>query len=52
MKVRWIGEPRALANPQFEVAAGDTVDVDDSVAESLIEQGLAERAAKSKKENA
>lgn len=51
MKVRWTGEPRALANPQVDVAAGDTVDLDDDVAESLIEQGLAERvAAKPKKE--
>jgi hypothetical protein len=48
LKVRWIAEPRALAYPQVEVAAGDEVDVDDATASSLIEQGLAEFADPSK----
>lgn len=48
MKVRWIGEPRALADPQIEVAEGDVIDVDASVAASLIAQGLAEAVAKKK----
>jgi hypothetical protein len=52
MQVRWTGEPRALANPQIEVAPGDVIDLPDITAESLVEQGLAERAAKSKKETA
>lgn len=55
MKVRWIGEPRALADPQVEVGTGDEIDVDDDVGKSLIEQGLAESAeakATAKKEKA
>ena len=50
MKVRWIGEPRALAHPQIEVKEGDVVDLPDDTAASLIEQGLAEKAT-TKKEN-
>lgn len=58
MKVRWTGEPRALAAPQIEVTPGDELDVDADVAKSLIAQGLAEPvdkpatkpAAKAKKE--
>lgn len=48
MKVRWIGEPRALAHPQIEVRKGDIVDVDDAAAASLIEQGHAEAAPTTK----
>lgn len=51
MKVVWIGEPRALADPQIEVAEGDELEVDDATAESLVAQGLAKRA-RSKRENA
>ncbi|HVV37586.1 MAG TPA: hypothetical protein VHC63_13335 [Acidimicrobiales bacterium] len=45
MKIRWIAEPRGLADPQLEVKRGQIVDVDDDVAASLIDQGLAEPAA-------
>lgn len=48
MKVRWIGEPRALAHPQVEVKPGDVVEVDDAAAGSLIEQGHAEAAPTTK----
>lgn len=48
MKVRWTAEPRALADPQIEVEPGDEIDVDDAAAKSLIAQGLAEPADKSK----
>lgn len=51
MKVRWTGEPRALADPQVEVARGDEVEVDADAAKSLIAQGLAEAVKASKKEN-
>ena len=51
MRIRWTGEPRALADPQVDVAKGDEVDVDADAAKSLIAQGLAEPVKTSKKEN-
>lgn len=46
MKVRWNAEPRALADPQVEVKAGDVIDVSADVAASLVEQGVAESVVK------
>lgn len=51
MKVRWTGEPRALADPQIEVNKGDVIDVPAADAKSFAEQGLAERVDTAKKEN-
>lgn len=52
MKVRWTGEPRALADPQVDVDKGDELDLDDKAAKSLVAQGLAEPVkTSSKKEN-
>lgn len=48
MKIRWTGEPRALADPQIEVSKGDVVDVDEKAARSLIKQELAEPVTPSK----
>jgi hypothetical protein len=50
VKVRWTGEPRALADPQIEVTKGDVIDVPAATAKSLVEQELAEKVD-TKKEN-
>jgi hypothetical protein len=52
VKVRWTGEPRALADPQVEVKKGDEFDVPAADAKSFADQGLAERVdTTAKKEN-
>lgn len=51
VKIKWIGEARELADPQLAVEKGDEVDVSAADAKSYVDQGLAERVDKPKKEN-
>ena len=45
MKVRWIGDARVIAGVGMPIA-GEEYDWPDAMAESLIEQGKAERVSK------
>ncbi len=53
MKIRWIGEPRSLTDPQVDIVKGDEIEVDTTAGKSLVAQGLAEAVPSktAKKEN-